>query len=735
MSISGGKTATLVTTILGLLERNCNTRCVVLDGRKDIDIDLLTKKEFCQQFHQVRLLSMANCQKMVPVRFFGGSNFANLLHLDISYNNVWAQNTLGASDHFKPAQLPSLRILKLAGLRITDEVAFVVTSNFEWQLWSIDLSDNKVGTNFTRILMLSAVNCRSSNRIQAGDHFEVEGKLIALPGTSKNSYYIDESFSSATFSHADRYLADPPGYNTRPSDHDQSMPGDRALNRLTGIEPVRGDSTDDTIRAMDGGLFSPVPNEIPYDYPSRRGVTHLHMNGLLIPASDVEALLVQNSGLIEHFECSQALMTNDAKDEWKDKTRWLSPRHVLYGFPGISYALRPVFQSNLRVLKMHHSLVTNVPTLESDDACAPENLWLAETRLREGMDLAYPQTYVPDMNPRLFSLTLSRIPLYSTGVVIERLISFLELAAAQEQGIERTRQVIAHHRGATVLRGLRQIRLEFDRDPTNELQALADDDDIAEAMNEFSLVSDNAWLASSSPSVEKTTESASTDLSPAPAESSHVSIDSNNSRRQTAHAENSTPTDYDEILQQATTGPTPAVLLGQRLEVFPFDHADGEYYNHPLPNDQEPLRVWIGPGVVGAGGPPAVDEYMRNLVALPAPQEGDEASTWLARPATPGQVVAGAPAGVLIYRRAWDRMLLPHKREVRRPSAAELRGSLRDVLGAIKAFRKESRARYAALVESGEGRVAAGVAHDYWKGRLDIELPAEPDAGSAEYWR
>lgn len=718
--------AALAATVLKILERSTDMRCIILDGRTDLEVAMLAKEQHRHSFHQVRLFSMANCQVTLPVTFFGGPDFQRLVYLDISNNKVWGRALLVESQTFTPRQLPSLRILKLRGLGLTGFTASRVLAAFGWQLWSIDLSCNNLGAGFVDDLMMFSVRCEATGRLQNEEHFQVEGKLRTSAVPVPDLYFVDESGSSAMFSHPDRYLADPPPYTAAQDSHDDNLSRTRAHVRLAGTEAIRGDSVEDTKRALDGGPFHPIPSAqgIPCDDPPRAGLTHLHLNDLNVPSRDVEKLLMHHCGSLEHFECNRGLVVYDYGTKGLPKTPWLSTSHVLYGFPGASYLFRPVFQSNLRVLKIHHSLVTNVPTLVSNGACALENLWLAETYLRERMDLAYPQTYVPDMNPRLHSLILSKVPRLSTGVVIERLVDFLKLAAVQEQSIEQTRRAITHHRAATVLRGLRHIRLEFDPDPAEELGGLGGDDDVADAMNELSLVSESAWDVSSSwvPDRSRKASSSATTALRATQPAAPASPDNNAARK------------HDPLPDSQQ----------QRLSTFPFDRADGEYYFHPVDGDggSATVPVWIGPGVIGVTGqPPAVDEYMRILASSSSSSRFAQHPTT----ATPCQVAAGAPAGALVFGRAWDHILVPPAaRGIRKPAVApaDLRrgpGGLRDVLEALKAFRRESRTRYhAVLAREGEGagrRAHHPLLHDYWKGRLDIDLAVAPGADSAEYWR
>lgn len=781
--------ASLVGLFLKLLVRCSDLRCIVFDGHPELELTLLAREAYKPFVGQVRLLSMADCQVALPIMFFAYPDFRKLLYLDISNNHEWAQMF---TDTFTRHHLPSLRILKLRGLKTPCPVVLRVLKAFSWQLWSLDVSNNKnLRDDFLPGLVTWGFDPWRPPKSEMNEHFQVEGMLLAAPDAADDVYILEESAWSATFSHPDRYLADPPRYHAHPDGQDPGPTRRRSFSRLTGTEVIRGDSLDDTIRALDGGPFRPVPDEheLPYEGPT--GLTHLHFNDLNIHKNCVEQLLLYHSGCLEHFECNKALMMYSDDTEWLEQTLGPSSNYVLYGLPGMSYLFRPVFQSNLRVLKIHHSLVTNIPTLgpfsSGDPHSTLESLWLAETHLRARLDTVFPQTYVPDMNPRLHSLTLSGIPRRSSGVVTDRLVRFLQLAAAQEQGVERTRRAITHYRGATVLRGLRHIRLEFAPEPDDpddiDLTAGDSDDfegdeDVAAAMDALDAVSGDAWGAWGASENATTVAPTTTIPAPAPVPAPASAV-----------APSPTPPGYEEAEQQQQhasligSGPQrrpPPPPGPQRLTTFPYNRTDTEYYNHPLPveGDGSPttVPVWIGSGILRGAGEgsssssssggndaqqhttttAAIDEYMRTLVTMALAGSSEPTR------ATPAHVAAGVPAGVLFYGRAWERMLFDPPpplasgdvvgaaetimaETVKPPGPVELRrtmgmttggGAGGGVLEGIKAFRAASRARYEAAVaaaaaareerggEGQEGALGDVAGHDYWRGKLDVEFAA-----------
>lgn len=682
----------LSASILELLRWLPSIRSIVCDGHEDFSPEvwstLQASVEKRKSFGQLNLLSMVNCRSLLPPTFFTDPDFRSLFYLDFSANEVQAQSLLDPLI-FSASRLPSLRFLKLRSLELDTFAVGRMLQEFGRQLWSLDLSGNELDDGLIEILARYSVRCETSSRLQTGGHFQVEGRLKEA-NPLKGVYFVEESTSSATFSHADRYLADPPGYTAEYVDPNNTL---RGHGRLTGTEAVRGDSLDDVVQNLDGGPCCPIPDKPDWSYhdPGGGGLMYLHLNDLRLHSQSVEKLMSTNCGYLEHIECNTGLVIPGWLLRTLSKATWLPDSANCYGFPGASYLFRPVFSSNLRILKIHHSLVTNVLTFAGTGVSMGENVWLAETCLRERMDLAFPQTYEPDMNPRLHSLTLSKIPRRSTGVVIERLIDFLKLCAAQEQAVEQTLGATSHHRSPTVLRGLRQIRLEFETERNDKLLTVDTDTDVTEALEEFTGFSEGAL-----------------DTALPPNRSKNIKINPAGSSKHFAAAATQTPGPPDN--EAARLGPP----VRDRLNTYPFDTTETEFQTLVADTDHHILLpVWIGSGVLHPGNPPAVNEYMRLL----AHRGGLYAQ--MPVPATPCHVAAGVPSGSFIYGAAWDKILVPPAGTLRRPTVAEL-GVLRDVLGEIKAFRLASRARFTAQMTT--GKVGE---HMYWKGKLDIILRVE----------
>lgn len=694
-----------------LATRLPNLRCLLLDGHPQLNLSKLSRHAFRSSstvsLEKIHLISIANCGTSLPARFFGDQWLSGLVYLDMSNT----PGTLGNQGALIPHDLPNLRILKLSGKHLTDSTAGAIVRAFGTQLWSLDMSKNGLSDDFLSMLLEYSLPTYSNARLQSNDHFSVEGQLRTVYANGRSRVnrgpcFIDESEWSATFSSADRYLADPPVYGTINGDSTGEQGQVTVRGRTRGRERIKGDSAQDAVRVLAGVQGEDLPDALHPQHqrlhwpPPQAGTTHLHLNELSLSASAVKCFLRDSPGYIEHFECDRTSLPSHHTSVWQSKAPYLSKAATLYALPGAAYLFRPVVSSNLRVLKVHHSLITNTPTLESRSTGDLTNLWVAETYMREQLDLAYPQTYVPDMNPRLYSLTISMIPRYSTGIVAHRLINFLRLAALQEQGIEVTRALLPF-RGPPVLQGLRHVRLEFEPDAKDELDSLDNGNDEldSEALLEqegeaFSFFSESAWGPS-----------------PSPVKSSV--------KKQAVEAAG--PGDADIEVNVSSTAE-------EKIDTYPFNKAKEEQVSFTLnpggDNDQAPklVSVWVGSGIISPENPPAVNEYMRSVCHAANRED--------VCPATPCHVAAGVPAGSFIYGRAWDSIMLPAANaELRLPTKAELRG-MEDVVARVKAFRLESRREFAAL-DAGRRKLGG---HDYWRGRLELVLP-QGRAHSSEYWR
>jgi hypothetical protein len=624
----------------------------------------------------------------------------SLVYLDLSYASISAKASM--------AFLPCLRILKLkaknGGLNahslfkvFKDQLWSLDLSDFKEKEWSSDLRSAKLTDKVLEPLMQYSF---PANSLRTGTQYDVEGRL-ALPPRGGNDFYgtftlLEESTHSATFGHPRRHLVDPPLYT---SDGHQG-PSEFENVRHNGRSPVRQD-TEEAVKNILLGRPGQLPDASgdvqAHDIcRGRGGITHLHLNDNDFSAHGIQKMVRESAGQLEHIECDFTLLSIPKRN----LPSWLRTGRFV-GLVGASYVFRPVFSSNLQVLRVHHSLLTNVLSIKAEGLGLGESLWVAETFFEPRATVAYPQVFVPDMNPRLYSLTLTDIPRYSTGPLIQRILKFLEQLSIQERDIQNT-DVGPSHRVPTTLRGLRHLHLDFGEDPGEAVPDALDLEDIDAAKllspddEEFSFFGKSGWEASSS--------SAS---NVAPQLSGPRQSDVNS-----AHAEN-----------PATTAEEPPPYYLARLGHSPFTETRDEHlpYSGNWNGRAFTVPVWIGSGIPGPHK--AVNEYMRLLE--------DPALHANVGPASPCHVLAGVPAGSYIYHAAWDAMIVPHL--VRKPTAAELEG-MRDVVAAIKEYRAKTKAALVAVQEeAGTTNVPFGAPHFHWSGKLEVSFP--PVSQPEHLWR
>jgi hypothetical protein len=380
----------------------------------------------------------------------------------------------------------------------------------------------------------------------------------------------------------------------------------------------------------------------------------------------------------------------------------------LSGILGLAHVFRPVISSNLQVLRIHHSLVTQLLSVEIENMSTMANQWLAETCLLPRAELAYPEAFVPDMNPRLQSLILTHIPRYSTGPLIEKLINFLKLASVQERGIQTINAKATNRHSPMTLLGLRHIRFEFQHDPREALtHDLSDEDsldpgEVMDTSQEFSFFGDSGWAPSSSSTAKPSTVVE-------------------------RHPVANSPRNEPELRDKKSARPEHVPDTETKTETeAESDHRTCAY---TWQGKEFSIPVWIGPSH-HPHHMPAVNEYMRLLRANPHLCADPE-------PASPNHVSAGVPPGSYIFSAAWGAILAPPpppttttsattittattSHHVRKPTRTELL-SMRDVVAAIKAYRAQARGAYSAVRKAEAGKEAPlGAPHYHWTGTLEV---------------
>lgn len=637
---------------------------VLLDGHADLDPSFLIGSSSTDDSTTCPLLlSIANCPYQLPSTFFNSPSLRGLVYLDIS-------GIPGSIlPLIQPGLLPGLRILKARGRELDDVTLTALVSLYKLRLWSLDISDNRVSDGVIDTLR---DKCFPVSQLRSTAHFRVEGKLITEEkGTQQYGPFVtvQESEWSGSFGHSERYFVDAPIYLARPNEGPQEY----QVFRSDGIQPIRRDSADAaSVVLSEGGIAVE-------DYRVSRGLTHLHLSNNNISATALEKLVRNSNGQIEQLSCdSMPLLTpSDYSSVWPSSAS-------LHGILGASHVFRPVISSNLRVLRIHHSLVTHIPALDLDGLSTLARIHISENVIGKRVDEAFPLAFVPDMNPRLTSLTLTCIPRRSSGPLVWRLIAFLKLLSAQERAIQDVSRFASSWRGPGMLKGLRHLRLEFEPDPMQDGFSASEDLDAEELMNSgdpgFSFFG-NGWAGRVAAEAKPRSEMRDVVNS---------STDDNN------HHDSSYSVRGDE-----------------------------EYVTyHGVWNGQAfSLPVWIGKSPASA---PVADSY-RRLVLRHNIRDG-------VGPATPAQILAGVPQKSYVFHTAWCMAVVPQ--QLTAPSTSELAG-MGDVVDRLKKFRLEGRAKYADLRQQNDTQpIPLGEPHFFWTGKLEVSMEAPAAHGRpSQYWR
>lgn len=678
-----------------------NLRCILIDGHTEADPTSLTVVAPPSvggteaPRNRPLVLSIPDTDALLPPTFFTSDYVRHLIYLDISRLHGSLQPLLCAVRG--PNHIPHLRILKVRGREVNDTTAEALFSVFKGKLWSLDLEDNYLTD---AVVWPFARECFLSPTLRASHRFYEEGRLSHHDGTGSTWYgpfqFIQESRWSGDFSHPERHFADAPGYS---ADVSRAIVQEHEAARADGRGALKQDTIDHIKAAIAGDMdhAPPKPSDIPHldATSSPAGITHLTLTGNRMTSRGLEKLIRTTTGQLEQLVYDQPVLK-------PQNTPWPAAWHretSLHGIIGSTHVFRPVFSSNLRVLRIHHSLVTGIPTLETPGLSTMARLWIAETAIRERCDMAYPQTFEPDMNPRLTSLTLTKLPRRSVGPLTAKIINFLKLAAVQEQAIEQASQGSTSRRSPVMVRGLRHIRLEFEADPIEDPAGWSNSDDLdAEDLMHlddgegFSFFSDENKPRSQQNSEVKP------ELPPRRAAMGSPQIGS---------VQASAP---------ASRATADSRSPSARLQHTPFSDTKEEHIRRVINWDghHSDVKVWIGPGVLGPH--PAVNAYMQAL-ADPSLQN-DQVG-----PAMPAHVKAGVPPGELIFYAAWDAMLMPT--EVAKPGRASLHG-MRDVIEELRTFRMGEREK-----SRTEKRP-----HHFWTGKLEVVSQQSMEHyRSARYWR
>ncbi len=623
---------------------------------------------------------MARCPQELSPRLFSSPYFRELVYLDLSY--VPGSIKTAVLSSLNPRCLPELRILKAKGREMDDSTAVELFRNLRRQLWSLDISDNKLTD---RVVDDLVSYCFSSVSLRSDSHFEKEGKLVLRRNIGSRTYgvfeFIQDSGSSATFTHPERYFADAPFYSRR-ADHAELQEWQTIRDDGLG-RSKKDDASAIKLELLNEDLA--ITTKAPLSsytkvHSGTGGLVHLYLNQNRLTSTGIGKLLRASLGRLEHFECDFCLHTPPASQlDHHKKTP-----HVV-ALIASAHLFRPVVSSNLRSLRVHHSLVTQVPTLVADGLPVSSARRLAESVFYRNIRRAYPQAFAPDMNPRLLSLTLTNIPSRSLGPIIEQLKQFLTVLSAQQRGIRNVRAAFGGQHRA-ILSGLRHLRLEIE-------PVFSDDWSDAPSTGDIDF---DALLDPGNENFSNETLSFFED------ESGGVT-----SRNKKSGLPIYSYFNKEFNKPELYTGFT----SGRHLEFYPYSDTESEYlYSHQSDlgmSSADTVPVWIGSGRVGPHA--AVNEYMWNLQ--------DPALRSNIGPATPDHVAAGVPQFSYIFYGAWDAIVFPKNLPAALKDSAS--APFHDVVAAIKEYRSKTRGT-----------------PEHWEGRIElVRINSASYYHSSVYWR
>ncbi|KAI0901194.1 hypothetical protein F4806DRAFT_185316 [Annulohypoxylon nitens] len=634
--------------------------CLLVDGHPELNPEALAATANTSETSgSLQLFDLARCRHELTPKLFNSGLFSGLVYLDISYVPGSVKTAVQSSLNLKT--LPELRVLRVAGREMDNSTASLLFQTFQRQLWCLDLSHNKLGDE---ILDEIVERCISLFNFHTDAHFETEGKLLQPKDIGSRKYgpfqFVTESEYSCRRHNLERHLADSPFYTRRA---DETELQEWQAIRPDGLSPLRRDDANTakewlldeamSIRAKRYlGSFRGQPGV------REGGLTHLYLNGNKFTVSGIERFLRTSRGRLEHFECDSCLCVPIDSKGMK-----------ITGFLGSAPLFRPLISSALRSLRIHHSLVTQVPSISIEGYSSASAARLAEEHLFRNIQRSYPLAFTPDTNPRITSLTLSKIPARSTGPVIDRLIQFLKFASEQQKAIRASKMLFSGRRRASVLRGLQHIRLELEPEFSERVDVISTSGDV-----DF-----DKLLDPGADDFDQDTTSYFGD------EDVTFGITSRRNKVQVKSVDSSTDTkDY-------------AKWTSGRLKSYPYSDASTEYITQHVDATNSwtgnvfSAPVWIGPGTIIQNA--AVNEYMWNL-------QDSNLRTDIG-PATPNHVAAGVPPLAYIFHAAWEAMIIPKSNAIREAAKSSTR--FRDVATAIKEY-----------------RIRTKCTADHWDGKLEL---------------
>lgn len=375
------------------------------------------------------LLSATGCSQLfIPMFISAQDSSTNLLYLDISWTKQKPEDLLIL------AIPPQLKILKVRGLSLrTKDIAHLLYK-LKLRLFSLDMSYNYLTDDVIPLLL-------ANNFLPS-----LQQRPETLPKTDGDQP-----------THTSRYLEDAPAYRER------ADPSEEQENAIAeGRIHLRADNVDGVFTHLlenEHMKFIRGPHWLPPagdTLMQQTGLTHLYLSNNRLTSHALEVLLSGTNRLQLLDFGSAEQPHHQVVSKYKSV--------LAYNQADTLKLLKPSISQRLESLRVHHSVVTQTPTLFAvgefylSEARA---IYLAEEEFAvKKISFSPPSDFLPEINPRIKSLTLTHVPRKSIGLVIDRLVKLISLAAMQEVMIASASPADVR-RGAQMLPGLRYLCLEF----------------------------------------------------------------------------------------------------------------------------------------------------------------------------------------------------------------------------------------------------------------------------------
>lgn len=362
----------------------------------------------------------------------------SLVYLDISGSRRMKRAHI---DFLQHGDLPSLRVLKMRNLQLNNTELGGILKKIGAQLSCLDVRGN-VLTDMIQYAGLSPSAAHAAGRIEL-EH----GQEVAC---------ISEGFDPNKHTVCYLYEPRPPPYELIEEERETHF-----FTQLDGRSFIP-DEEDSIVRFLfrywyrlekatrDG---SQPEHDTPFQ-TALTGINTLYLSGNHLTAKALENMLLDgllslcllDIGSVGEFDAQSRVPESGMKYHLECQALCLPKLNAL-SIPRVE------------VLRVHHSIVTLSPTVNSNGGRFISDHSLALLADRWALYKHNLKPWEPDMMPRLHTLTLTSMPRKATRTFMSYLLTLLKKAALQEAAIAKVTSTNRH--APKMVSGLRILRLEF----------------------------------------------------------------------------------------------------------------------------------------------------------------------------------------------------------------------------------------------------------------------------------